>query len=159
MKLAKEYNLLQAKLQESNTQLQKFYNIAGIDQTYRNIYPIGYMYELTRLGISNKLNGTDGLYYLVRQELRYDAFHYQLQEISNKLDVIIDQNKAIYSELKAINSKCDTLIEQSIRQMNQTDLMNRSIDEIAKNSSIAAYNSDRCSKELEYARYFGYPIY
>ena len=156
--VAKEYNLLKAKLEESKAQLQKFYNRAGIDATYRNIYPIGYMNELARLGVSNKLDGADGLYYLVRQELRYDSFNYQLQEISNKLDVIIDQNKAIYSELREINVKCDRMIDLSLQQMKQTDQLGKSIDEIAQSSSIAAYNSNRCSKELEYARYFGYPV-
>lgn len=148
------------KLSSSQTNLAQFYNTIGIDVKFRNIVPIAYMTEFLNLGISTKLEGADGLYYLTMKELRMDQMQYKLDSIASKLDTIIDRQHSLYTELTAMNINSERLISASI---NQTDALlrqnaligkqNAIAAEIEKNTAIAAYNSERTAKEAEYQSY------
>lgn len=72
------------------------------------------MNKFIRLNISNHLEGTNGLYYLVRLELTADAFQYSLDEISQKLDQVIDRQHDIYNELCAVNTKIDRMVDFAV---------------------------------------------
>lgn len=148
--LIRQKDILVKKRNESAKVLERFYNSMRIDYNYRNLIPIGYMYELCRLGISNKLTGTDGLYYLVRQELRGDRLQYTLEEISYKLDTIINQQSYIYQEITAMNSKCDTMIAQSKKSIELAVKNNQSIQGVVNNTSISNYHLQRIRKEAEF---------
>lgn len=76
-------NLIKHKL-ESVIMLNKFYSVVGIAPEFQSLIPIGYMYNFSKLGISTKLEGVDGLYYLVNKELRMDQLQYTLEDISKK---------------------------------------------------------------------------
>lgn len=143
-------DMLIRKQNESRSRLNGFYNSLGIDRNYRNLIPIGYMYELCRLGVSNKLSGTDGLYYLVRKELRYDKLQYSLDEISSKLDTIISKQSDIYDEISSVNSKCDNLISQTKRSAELAAKNNQLVSNVVKNTSITNYQLQRTNAELEY---------
>ncbi len=145
--LKKQKANLCIKLAQSNHLLKQFYNKVNIDETYRNLVPIGYMVEFMRLGIANKLEGADGLYYLVRRELRDDMLRRSLDEISSKLDVIIDNQSRLYQELKNTNKKVDKLIQTTIDNSRR---MENSLNKIEYNTGIAAYNSQRAAKEASY---------
>lgn len=149
-----ECRLLSKKLSESKELLQEMYYASGIYSAYWNIVPMGYMYEFYRLGISRRLEGADGLYYLVRKELRYDSFNYSLNEISSKLDTLIDQNKEIYRELQSLNRKCDYNIQQTMKNAEIAASNNRLLKTAVANSSIAAYNSERIKREVIISNYF-----
>lgn len=149
------------KLAESKALASLGYEKAGIDGTYRNLIPIGYMNEFMRLGISTKLEGADGLYYLVRQELRLDDLSHKLDYIVQKLDTLINNQHILYSELIAMNTRCDQLISVTMRQTDallaQNNLIsnqNALMDKIQKDTQIAAYNSERMAREQEYMSYF-----
>ena len=101
------------------------------------------MNEFLRLGIATKLEGADGLYYLIRKELRMDQMQYTMNEISSKLDTLIDKTHELHSDLLNINSKCDKLVNATIRAAS-------SAESAAVNSAITAYNSERIAKEQEY---------
>ncbi|MBR5279266.1 MAG: hypothetical protein IKU23_08435 [Clostridia bacterium] len=149
------------KLAESKAVAKLGYEKVGIDSTYRNLIPIGYMNEFIRLGISNKLEGADGLYYLVRQELRMDDLSHKLDYIVQKLDTLINNQHMLYSELIAMNQKCDNLISATMRQTDallaQNNLIsnqNALMEKIQSDTQIAAYNSDRMAREQEFMNYF-----
>lgn len=141
--LREQRDLLVARKIKSVSLLNSFYETIGIDAAYRNIVPIGYMYEFSRLGISRKLEGADGLYYLIMQELRADELKYTLQEISEKLDMIIDQQREIYRELHSINEKCDRMIKLAEKAVKIGEYQ-------VEQSEIAAYNLERIRKEEEF---------
>ena len=151
---------LHSRIEESSTLLSNLYNTVGIDEKFRNIIPMAYMNEFIELGISTKLEGADGLYYLVRKELRMDQMQYKLDTIITKLDTLIDQQHSIYGELLNLNMKCDNMISATIRQtdamLTQNHLINNQnklLTNIESNTAIAAYNTERIAKEQEYQSY------
>ena len=135
---------------EATKKLNEFYSVFNIAEEFRNLLPLGYMYEFARLGISTKLEGVDGLYYLVHKELRADYFQLSLNEISRKLDSIIDNQRNISVELRALNEKCDTVIEQTKKEAEISAKNNELLEQAVKNTEISKYNTERIKKELEY---------
>lgn len=158
--LEQQKNQLRTKIQESNVLLNNLYNTVGVDAKFRNIVPIAYMNEFLKLGISTKLEGADGLYYLVMKELRMDQMQYQLDTIITKLDTLIDQQHSIYGELLNLNMRCDNIISSTIRQTDALLAHNHLINDqnalltqIESNTALAAYNTERVAKEQEYQSY------
>lgn len=151
--LIKQRDLLIKRKNEATIKLKSFYSLSGIDSHYRNLVPIGYMNEFIRLGISNHLEGADGLYYLVRQELRADQFQYTLDEISYKLDDIIDSQREIYGELRNINRRCDYLIDQTNKSVRLAAQNNSLLNDAVAQTRITAYNTERIAKETEFQNY------
>ena len=145
-KLSDERDALLTAMHSMDIKIDEFYDCMEIDGKFRNIVSIGYMHEFVRLGISNKLDGTDGLYYLILQELRMDQMQYTLDEICSKLDKIIDHQHALYNDLQKMNKKCDSLISTAIKQASAAE-------KTAQNSAIAAYNSERAARELEFQNF------
>ena len=151
--MVSQRNKLSARLKEAEEKLSSFYKIVEIDKRFCNLISMGYMNEFIHLGVSSKLDGTDGLYYLIMKELRMDQIQSTLDDISNKLDYLIDQQHGIYSELLEVNKKCDTMIDSVVRAADSVSNSNKKITEIANSTEIAAYNSERLSRELEYQNY------
>ena len=108
---AERMSLRDLEEEESDT-LAELYEKAGIGADYRKLIPMRYMANFFNLGVSRKLEGTDGLYYLVRQELRADQFNASLQEISAKMDTIISKQSEIYNELQAIERQNSEIIRE-----------------------------------------------
>lgn len=146
-KLYHEYLVLKERKSEAERQLQNFYIQAGIDSRFRNIVAMGYMNEFINLGISRKLEGADGLYYLIMQELRWDQMQYTLEEISKKLDTVIDNQRLIHSDLKRMNRESKYMIDRVIRGVNS---LNSNISEL---KAIEQYNGDRIARELEFQNF------
>lgn len=151
--LIKQRDILIKRKNEATIKLKSFYSLSGIDTHYHNLVPIGYMNEFIRLGISNHLEGADGLYYLVRQELRADHFQHTLDEISYKLDDIIDRQREIYGELRNINHRCDYLIEQTNKSVHLAAQNNSLLNDAVVQTKITAYNTERIAKETEFQNY------
>lgn len=155
--LSEQRNRLKAKLDNSISLLRELYKASGINETYCTIMAIGYMNEFITLGISTKLEGADGLYYLVRGELRLDQMCLTLEEISMKLDTIIDNQKQIYLELQDMNQKCDNIIQNlkdisvqmdtNTKQIKET---NESLNRIEENSQLNVYLAERTAKEAQF---------
>lgn len=151
--LIQQRDLLIKRKSEATIKLKSFYSLSGIDSHYRNLVPIGYMNEFIRLGISNHLEGADGLYYLVRKELRADRFQCSLDEISYKLDDIIDRQREIYGELRNINQRCDYLIDQTNKSARLAAQNNSLLNDAVAQTRITAYNTERIAKETEFQNY------
>lgn len=103
--------LRELERKESET-LNELYEKSGIGEDYRKLIPMRYMANFFNLGIARKLEGTDGLYYLVRQELRADQFNASLKEISAKMDTIIGRQSEIYRELRAIEAQNGDIVRE-----------------------------------------------
>lgn len=151
--LKRQRDLLVERKTEASRKLNSFYMAVGIDKNYRNLIPIGYMYEFMSLGIATKLEGADGLYYLVRRELRADQMQYTLDEISFKLDTIIDNQHRIYGELTEINNKCDRIISETVKSAELAARNNEMLSVAVANTAITAYNSERIASEAKFQSY------
>ena len=148
--LLAEIDALENKLKKSRHLTTVMYDAAGIDRDFRTLIAIGYMYDFLRLGITDKLTGADGLYYLIRKEIRWDILNTTLENISQKLDTIISNQDRIYHELCSINQKSDEIISQTGRLIAQGVERDKTLDEIRQNSEITAYNAERTRVEQEY---------
>lgn len=153
--LIQQRNHLLMKRQESIGLLETMYNQFGIDKDFRTLVAIGYMYEYLRLGISNQLQGINGLYYLIQQRLQWDIIRATLEDISTKLDTIINKQDRIYYELCSINEKCDRMINLTVQSIN-TNLKNgQKLDAINENTATTAYTVERARFEDEYRHMTG----
>ena len=148
--LEKQLDNMKSRRSTSMHLLSRLYNSLNIDDKYCNILPIGFMYEFVRLGISDHLDGANGLYYLVRQELHWNQMEYTLNEISNKLDTIIDHNHALYGELKRMNLKCESLLSETQQIVSLAVKNHKQLSSIAEASSVIAYNTERIKAENSY---------
>ena len=144
--LRRQRNILSQRYEESQRVLEKLYDKMGIDENFRHIIPIGYMYEFSRLGIATQLEGNKGLYDRVREEMKMDDILRKLDEISDKLDVIIDNQRALHNELIEINRKCDRMVQMTLETVRNTE-------SIVCNTAVTAYNTERIQKELEYQNF------
>ncbi len=151
--LIKQRNSLVKRRNEATNKLIRYYDTMGIDPKFRNIVPIGYMSEFARLGISRKLEGADGLYYLVNKELRYDQFQCSLNDIAYKLDTIIDKQSELYSAVRQIDQQCDRMVSLTLQSSKKNEKL---LSQAVNNTSIAAYNSERISQELAFQNFMLY---
>lgn len=128
---------------ESKEVLEEFYNQVGIDEKFQSIGAIGIMQEFIRLGISSKLYGVDGLYYLILQEYKYINIIGKLDHICKKLDEISNGISQMHDSIDEMNRKSAQLVKETVR-------MSKIADQASKNSAVTAYNTERINKELEY---------
>jgi hypothetical protein len=141
---------LKNRLDKSTALTASMYDNAGIDSDFRSLISIGYMNDFIRLGISNKLTGVDGLYYLIKQKINWDLLHTTLYDISQKLNTIINNQDRIYYELCDMNRKCDEIVANTGHLIAQGIERGNTLDEIRQNSAITAYNAERSRVEQEY---------
>lgn len=155
--LIKNRDSLIERRKKSAATLRQLYAKSGIDEKFRNIIAMGYMNEFITLGISDKLSGSDGLYYLILQELRWDDMKYTMNEISRKLDTIIDNQRALREDLIDMNKKSTRMINTLIDGVNKVNSsIERTNNNISELKAIEIYNGDRISKELEFQSYMQY---
>ena len=144
--LLRQRDILQERLNKSKAIAATMYTKMGIDREYRHIIAVGYMNEFLRLGISDKLGGADGLYYLVRKEIQWDALQSSLLDIAEKLDTLVDRQRDLHRDLLQMNQKCDRMIDQTVKTLKRADA-------IADNTYITAYNTERIHRELEFQNF------
>ena len=148
--LEKEREVLIVRRQRAQQVLSTFYMKVGIDKSFRSLIPISKMYEMVYFGITTEFYGENGLYDRVRRELREDAFYAKLDEISQKLDVLISKTDRLYDEIVSLNSQCETLISATMQSAQIAANNNALLSEAVKNTEIAAYNSERIAAEERY---------
>lgn len=144
--------LLALRDRESRT-LSQLYESAGIGADYRKLIPMRYMANFFNLGISRKLEGTDGLYYLVRQELRADQFNASLQEISSKMDTIISKQSEIYQELLHIEEQNRKIIRELENGFSSvSSAVSSAAKDVRKSgdSGVARYVGDCVARQNDY---------
>lgn len=151
--LCAQRDMLKRRLTESEQKLCEYYEIVGIDNEYRNIIPIGYMNMYIRMGVSTKLEGTDGLNYLVWQELRQEQMQQTLDEISQKLDKILDNQSLLYKELVEINEQSKIIAKNTIAQLSNSIRSRELLENIENNTAVAAYNSERIEREVLFGNF------
>lgn len=147
---------LQQKYNHSIRLLGAMYEVVGIDRDFRSLVSIGYMYDFLRLGISNSLTGIDGLYYLIQQRIHWDVLHATMEDISRKLDTIINNQDRIYYELQAMNDKSDKLIQMTSKSIELGIQNGQKLQSIEANTDIAAYNIERMRAEEEFRHMVGW---
>lgn len=110
--LSKSFELGALASDMRSHQLRDLYDRVGMPADYRKLITMRYMADFFNQGISRKLEGTDGLYYLVRKELRADQFNASLQDISTKLDKILSNQTQLYRDLVRMDQENKEMIRE-----------------------------------------------
>ena len=152
-RLIVERNELERQLNASKALLVTYYEQSGINNRFCNLIAVGYMYEYIEIGISNKLEGVDGLYNLILQKLEWNKLHHTLEEISSKLDVIIDNQRLMYQELVSMNSKCEGILDELYTLSAKVDENTTVQNQIMDNTAASAYYAERAARAGEYSNY------
>lgn len=148
--LIHQRTILQTRLNEANEKLEIFYNKVNIAKDYRNLIAIGYINEFLSLGISTHFEGADGLYYLVRNEIRWDQLQLTMWDICTKLDNIIDRQSRIYDKLCSMNDKCERILRNTTESVNKIAASQKLLERTALQTEITAYNTERIAQEEAY---------
>ena len=111
------------------------------------------MDEYLRLGIAKAFGGANGLYNLVLKKLDFDKLKDVLGDISYKLDVIISNQDSIYNELTGINKKCDSIVSNTVTLIAKADQTIEALHAVEATTAIAAYNTERTARELEFQNF------
>lgn len=98
-----EVGQLDKHLSETQQLLKKLYELDYIFPKYRNFVAICSIYEYFVSGRCTELTGADGAYNLYESELRQDLIINRLDKIIDSLEVIKENQYALYSELERTN--------------------------------------------------------
>jgi hypothetical protein len=94
---------LSNRIAETNSTLEKLYNLDIVFPKYREIVPLCSMYEYFVTGRVLELKGPNGAYNLFESELRQNIIIAELKLIGQKLEQIKQNQYMLYSELKKSN--------------------------------------------------------
>jgi hypothetical protein len=149
-------NELTEKKKESLVLLGAMYEHSGIDRRFRTLVAMGYMNEFLILGIATKLEGVDGLYYLIQQRVQYNALKASLDDIANKLDTIISNQDRLYYEIIEMNDKLESMTKEISSAVRVGVENGKALEEIKTNTGVSAYNTERMRCEYEYRNLLGW---
>lgn len=115
--------------------LNKAYAINIIPAKYRNIYAAHFLYDNIS---TSTISLSDALY------------HFDLDEISRKLDVVIEQQRQIIMELARSNALNEQIVNQNNEILNHAIATERNTALAAQYSQVAAINTETVSQIQSY---------
>ncbi len=129
---------------------------------YHDLVAYSQFYEYFQSGRCTSLTGPDGAYNLYENELRQNIIIGKLDDISNSLEEIKQNQYMIYSELKSINSnisKLDDSMNKILGKVTEigtnVEAIRNSTEIMEENSRIAAYYT---KKNAELTNALGYLV-
>lgn len=135
--LQSNYAGIYKELESVNKMLKKEYGLNIIPSNFRNITAIYYLYNF--ITTSN-------------QSFTTALMHFDLQEIKNKLDKVIQQNREIIIQQAYLISQNERIIAQNQDCLSKLSSLQETADNIVYNtaqaatySSIAANNAEICA--------------
>lgn len=169
------------KLTTSEEHLQVIYQKNIIFPKYRNLVMVCSLYEYICAGRCTELEGHEGAYNILENEIRLDRIISQLDKVIAQLEQIKQNQFMLYSAVQECNQRLG-LIMRSIRQMavdlndfcscsiqnsiqfnaqvtelnSQNTQLNEHIAELQKTSALTAYHVERAQKELAYMNRMDY---
>ncbi len=147
-----QISVMLKKYAQTESALEALYEKSPIHTNLRHIIPIGYMNELLQLRVCTKLEGADGLNYMVRQ-LTTEQKLSSIDDVINNFSRLIDRNMMMYSELPKLSNSAKKLADDTAAlifarvDLNSTDA---DIEEVLKVTAVQTYLSEREAKEQEY---------
>ena len=149
----KQFNDMKTITINSMNSLDKLYSENILPQQYRNIVAVTTMLQWLSSGRCTEIYGHGGLFDTYENDLKMNMIIGRLDEISSKLDAIMENQNMLYNEIRRGNEIAEKTY-QSVRQIeNNTDQMKRDISQINTNSAIIARNSAQQTWMQQYAYY------
>lgn len=154
--LEAQCKLLGEGIDESQSRLRQIYSLNIIHPKYRNLAMVCSIYEYLCTGRCATLEGHEGAYNILEQEMRLDRIVSQLSDVIQHLERIERNQWTLYSAIKEGQKTSEHLIISANDMAHRLVDMGKNIAEIEKNSEITAFNAERTKKELEYMNRMNY---
>lgn len=90
---------------------------------------------------------------MLREELRFDTIEMWLGKISSQLDEIMDAQHHMYDELNRMNRNCECIVQTTVSEIRKS---RQNLQQIAENTQITAYNTERIQREIEFQNFMLY---
>lgn len=155
--LNQELLKLKASMAQSHTVLQKLYDMNIIFPKYRGFILVSSIYEYLYSGRCTTLEGHEGAYNILENEMRLNNIIMRLDHISAQLNQIKDNQFMIYSAIQESNHTLSKILESNkqisggIRRLEvQGDELNERVAALQRTSEFNLYFTALNQKELSY---------
>ena len=146
--LARDKIVEQKKSTEAN--LKEMYSANVIYPKYRDFAMVSSIYEYIDSGRCLELEGHEGAYNILETEIRLDRIESKLDVIIRRLDDIMSNQRTLYNALIQSRDTTNRLISSVEEMADRIAFQSQRIDEMNKNTELAAYSAERARKELNY---------
>ena len=165
--------------------LEKLYDMDVVYPKYRNLSMISSLYEYFASGRCSTLEGHEGAYNILEQEIRLDHIVLRLDQVIVNLEKIRQNQYMLYEAMQSVNAnvsrlygavltmndnikrgmeaiyerqgeQIDVLCQQGKIQDQQMAELNAQIAELQKTSEVTNYINERNQRELHYMNRMNY---
>lgn len=141
--LQHQLSKINAEYWETKEVLDTYYNKGIIYSKYQNFVAVSSIYEYIDSGRCASLEGHEGAYNLYETEVRMNLIITKLTDISQKLDRIIDNQRALYHAISACNKQVTRL----------SNNMMKSLNNIENNAEVSNYYNRISAQNTEFIKW------
>lgn len=134
------------QLNESKRILVSIYSEQLIPKRYQGLIPVSTIYGYLETGRCNMICGHGGVYDTYEKDLQAGIIINNLIEINRKLNIVINNQQKLYKVLQSIDSTVSSI-------KSEVENSGRKLDEIKKNSAIAATAASQSAAASSYVAY------
>lgn len=134
------------QLNESKRILVSIYSEQLIPKRYQGLIPVSTIYGYLETGRCNIICGHGGVYDTYERDLQAGIIINNLMEINRKLSIVINNQKKLYDVLQSIDSTVSSI-------KSEVENSGRKLDEISRNSAIAATAASQSAAASSYVAY------
>lgn len=120
----------------------ELYSYGVVYEKYHNVVAVSTFYEYLMAGRCEALEGVNGAYNLYESELRADLIIGRLDQITETLEQIRDNQYTLYSEMKKTNTHLSNLQYTMDEVVSGIDGMKAELKDISENTKVIAYNTE-----------------
>lgn len=120
----------------------ELYSYGVVYEKYHNVVAVSTFYEYLMSGRCEALEGVNGAYNLYESELRADLIIGRLDQITETLEQIRDNQYTLYSEMKKTNTHLSNLQYTMDEVVSGIDGMKAELKDISENTKVIAYNTE-----------------
>ena len=161
--LESEENQIKTSISKNKQFLSNLYSLNIIYPKYRKLEYVCSLYEYLCSGRCTQLEGHEGGYNILEQEVRMNYIITQLDQVRNNLNSLQNSQRQLYDvvtssneQISSITKSNEKMVEQLNRMGNQTENIDTKIKEIQKNSELSSYYTERSCKLQEYMSWMNY---
>lgn len=142
----RELAIIKEDYQKIKNLLDQYYELNYIYPKYRKLVYICSIYEYFDSGRCNTLIGPHGAYNLLEQDIKYSKIVDRLDNISDKLDIVIENQQVLYHALneckRSISGLEDSMNSIGMEINNGLSNIDKRLTNIEFNTTIAAQCSE-----------------
>lgn len=130
------YQRCNASIKQTEQILNEYYSLDILYKKYRGLVPVATIYEYFEAGLCTELTGHEGAYLIYEQQLQANIIIGKLDQIIDRLDRIIENQKILAQSLQTSNRMIDG--------------MSKSIQNMVKNQEVNNYYSRISARNTQF---------